>query len=167
MKRSLSALLALPVLLSTGFSASSVTAAAPAGQVQKVIRVVRQMIPVPINAQSVLCSAADYQEPMLKILIPALAPLTLLNHRNTRAGAPCVAAGACTETLNPDTILKGGSGTDTVPVEIIDVQTLTPVPAQNLCTVTLTEMVRLTIRGLPFVHVRSTSLGNRVLEDCQ
>src|SRR4051812_31780390 len=46
-------------------------------------------VSTPLNALTVKCSAADYSGPMLKVLVPGLADITVLNHRNSREGAPC------------------------------------------------------------------------------
>lgn len=121
-------------------------------------------VSVELNARTVKCSAADYSMPMLKVLVPALAELTLLNHRNTREGAPCVAAGQCGE-LSPRDILGAGEGTERVPVRVV----LRKVAEQDGdgCQVTLVETVATTIRGVAFFHERRHDLAERVAEDCR
>src|SRR5262249_16938805 len=60
---------------------------------EEVVHQTTTPVEVALNEQTVLCSHADYSALYLKVLIPKLASLTLLNHQNAGAGAPCVAAG--------------------------------------------------------------------------
>lgn len=90
-----------------------------------------------LTPESVICSHADYSSTFLKVLIPQLAAITLLDHQNTDAGAPCVAAGE--DEIDHD--------------------------AQT-CATTLIERVDVVIRGVPFVHERYASLGTRPYGDC-
>jgi hypothetical protein len=122
------------------------------------------VIETPINAQTVKCSQADYSIPMLKVLVPGLADLTVLNHRNNGEGAPCVAAGPC-ETMNPGQILKDGSGVDAIKVRV----TLHKETAIDgaVCRVTVIERVSTTIRGVPFFHEQAHEVAERTPADCR
>jgi hypothetical protein len=122
-------------------------------------------VDVDLNAATVKCSAADYSMPMLKVLVPGLAELTVLNHRNTREGAPCIAAGRCTETVGPQTILKGGEGSERVPVRVV-LKKIAAVDG-DACHVTLVETVTTSIRGVPFFHERSQDVADRAAADCR
>ncbi len=117
-----------------------------------------------LNAQTVKCSRADYSEPMLKVLVPALADLTVLNHRNTREGAPCVSAGACGE-RGPQDILKTGEGVDAIKVRVI-LRKETAMEGE-ICRVTLIETVATTIRGVTFSHERAQAVAERTAADCR
>jgi hypothetical protein len=121
-------------------------------------------VDVVLNKKTVKCSAADYQAPMLKVLIPALAELTVLNHRNTAEGAPCVSAGRCFE-MGPETILGGGEGTERVPVRVVLRKVATRDAAA--CRVELIESVSTPIRGTEFFHERRQVVAGRVNEDCR
>jgi hypothetical protein len=122
-------------------------------------------VDVDLNAKTVKCSAADYSGPMLKVLVPGLADLTVLNHRNTREGAPCVAAGRCGEDLGPESILKAGDGIERIPVRVV-LQKVTSIEGE-VCHVALVETVTTTIRGLPFFHERRQEVADRSAADCR
>lgn len=121
-------------------------------------------VSVDLNAKTVKCSAQDYSMPMLKVLVPALADLTLLNHRNTREGAPCVAAGQCGK-FKPSDILASGEGTEQIPVRVV-LRKLAEVDGEG-CRVTLIETVATKIRGISFFHERRHELAERVADDCR
>ncbi|HEX4922832.1 MAG TPA: hypothetical protein VFV50_02065 [Bdellovibrionales bacterium] len=134
---------------------------------EKVIRLIRTNVPVALNKTTVKCSRADYAVPELKVLIPALAELTVMNHRNFQEGAPCVRAGECSAQLSPQLILAQGEGNIMAPTEIKLVQQLRPDVKNQVCRVTLVETVRVMIRGVAFDHTRHAEAGDRVLEDCR
>lgn len=168
----MAAALAVPAAAAGGeaaFAAAvSGTVAGPAAQPQLEGSVVSDRttdVNVDLNAKTVKCSAADYSMPMLKVLIPGLADLTVLNHRNTREGAPCVAAGRCGEELGPDSILKSGEGVENVPVRVV-LKKVVAVEGQ-VCHVTLVETVTTTIRGLSFFHERRQGVADRTAADCR
>ncbi len=122
-------------------------------------------VEVALNAKSVKCSAADYSMPMLKVLVPGLADLTVLNHRNTREGAPCIAAGRCGENLGPQTILGAGEGTETIPVRVV-LKKIASIDGE-LCHVTLVETVTTKVRGVAFFHERTQAVADRAAADCR
>jgi hypothetical protein len=102
---------------------------------------------------------------MLKVLVPGLADLTILNHRNSREGAPCIAAGRCTQGMGPGTILAGGEGSVTVPVRV-QLKKIAQVDGE-VCHVTLVETVTTKIRGVPFFHERTQEVADRAAADCR
>ena len=121
-------------------------------------------VSVELNARTVKCSAADYSEPMLKVLVPGLAELTVLNHRNAREGAPCVAAGRC-GAVGPQDILRAGEGAERVPIRVIlrkDAEL-----EGGVCHVSLVETVTAVIRGVPFYHERRQAVADRNPADCR
>ncbi len=122
-------------------------------------------VSTPLNALTVKCSAADYSGPMLKVLVPGLADLTVLNHRNTREGAPCVAAGRCGAGLGPQNILKDGAGVDEIKIRVI-LRKETAIEGE-VCHVSLIETVATTIRGLEFQHERVQEVAERAAADCK
>ena len=121
-------------------------------------------VSTPLNALTVKCSAADYSGPMLKVLVPGLADLTVLNHRNTREGAPCVAAGRC-GAIGPKDILKGGEGVDQIKIRVI-LRKETAIEGE-VCRVSLIETVATTIRGVEFHHERVQEVAERAAADCR
>ena len=48
---------------------------------------------VDISTTKLKLSRADYSSPFVKVLVPELADVTILDHRNTNEGAPCMATG--------------------------------------------------------------------------
>jgi hypothetical protein len=121
-------------------------------------------VSVALNAKTVKCSAADYSGPMLKVLIPALGDLTVLNHRNTREGAPCVSAGSC-GALGPRDILKTGEGVDRIKVRVT-LRKETAIEGE-VCHVSLIESVSTVIRGTAFRHERVQEVAERTAADCR
>ena len=122
------------------------------------------VVSVELNPRTVKCSAADYSAPMLKVLVPALAELTILNHRNFREGAPCVAAGRCGE-VDPEDILRFGEGVEQIPMRVILKKTTEQ--DGELCRVSLVETVTTVIRGVPFFHERRQAVEDRAGDDCR
>lgn len=119
-----------------------------------------------LDSSTVLCSAADYGALFLKVLIPELAPLTLLDHQNTGAGAPCVAAGPCEPGNMPNDIIDADYPTAQAAINVKAIRVDQADPAAQTCTTSLREEVAVTIRGVPFTHVRHASLGERPFSDC-
>ena len=139
---------------------------AKAGRTKADLAIVRDLtttVRAELNSKTVKCSAADYSGPMLKVLVPALADLTVLNHRNTREGAPCVAAGRCGE-VNPEDILKAGPGADDIKVRVI-LRKETSIEGE-VCHVALIETVATVIRGVTFRHERRQDVADRAASDC-
>jgi len=124
---------------------------------------------VELNATTVLCSQADYSARFLKILIPQLADVTFLDHRNFGAGAPCVAAGQCAPfgDHTPEEIIDLLKPSETIEVKVVATRVLTKDNQEKTCNVSLKEEIFTTVRGVPFYHLRSTSLLDRSFEDCR
>lgn len=123
-------------------------------------------VPVDLNAATVKCSVQGYSMPMLKILVPDLAQITVLNHRNVSEGAPCIAAGRCQNgKLGPQDILKSGEGVVRVPVRVV--LTKNARLDGEVCRVSLTEKVYATIRGVAFYHERFQEVAERSAADCR
>ncbi len=121
---------------------------------------------IALNAGTVLCSAADYGKPFLKVLIPELAAITLLDHQNIGAGAPCVAAGTCTTGKEPETILDPAKPTEPVTITVQAFRQDSIEHDAQTCTTFLLERVQVTIRGTAFTHERFAALGSRPYADC-
>ena len=121
-----------------------------------------------LTPDTVICSHADYSANFLKVLIPQLASITLLDHQNTDAGAPCVAAGQCAPfgDHSPDEILDEADTSETVDIRVRATRQDEIDHDAQSCTTTLIERVDLEIRGVPFAHQRELSLGSRPYGDC-
>ena len=130
-----------------------------------VIQDTTRAMKVQLNQQTVLCSAADYGAMFLKILIPDLAEVTVLDHRNIGAGAPCVAAGMCRTDNMPADILDVDRPSEVVPVRVVLTKTATL--NKDVCTIRLVETLEIPIRGKVFTHRRSINVGKRNAEDCR
>jgi hypothetical protein len=121
-----------------------------------------------LTPETVICSHADYSASFLKVLIPELASITLLDHQNTDAGAPCVAAGECAPFGDhaPSDILDEADTTETVDIKVLATRLDEIDHDARTCTTTLRERIDLEIRGVPFAHERYASLGSRPYGDC-
>jgi hypothetical protein len=121
-----------------------------------------------LNDKTVLCSAADYSGLFLKVLIPKLAALTLLDHQNIGAGAPCVAAGACAPIgeHSPQNIIDPQKPLETVDITVRATRVNDIYHKDKKCFTSLSEDVSLTIRGIAFFHNRFAALGERPYNDC-
>lgn len=124
-------------------------------------------VDVQLNDTTVLCSHADYAGDFLKILVPQLAGLTVIDHRNFNAGAPCVAAGECVEGNMPADILGASTRpSDVVPITITLTRVTVGDDAEPSCYVSLEESIEMPIRGKVFRHVRTAEIGQRLFSDC-
>jgi MYXO-CTERM domain-containing protein len=123
-------------------------------------------VEIDLNASTVLCSSADYGALFLKIGIPKLAALTLLDHQNIGAGAPCVSAGACYPGHEPADILDPSKPTETVAINVKAFRLDEADAAAQTCTTTLIERVHVNVRGFDFLHERQAPLGSRPFADC-
>ena len=121
---------------------------------------------IQLNTETVLCSAADYSGLHLKVLIPKLASLTLLDHQNTGAGAPCVAAGACGPGRMPADVIDPNKPSETVTLNVTAVRRDETDTEAMTCETELVERVNVTIRGFEFKHERSSWIASRPFSDC-
>ncbi|HTL32727.1 MAG TPA: MYXO-CTERM sorting domain-containing protein [Kofleriaceae bacterium] len=119
-----------------------------------------------LDSTTVLCSSADYGALFLKVLIPDLARLTLLDHQNIGAGAPCVASGQCKPGNMPANIIVAGDPIERVDVNVKEVRLDEADSVAMTCNTTLIEKVQVTIRGIQFFHQRELPLGSRPFSDC-
>jgi MYXO-CTERM domain-containing protein len=121
-----------------------------------------------LTPETVICSHADYSANFLKVLIPQLAGITLLDHQNTDAGAPCVAAGECAPFGDhaPDDILDEADTSETVDIRVRATRMEEIDHDAETCTTSLRERIDLEIRGVRFAHERYAALGSRPYGDC-
>jgi hypothetical protein len=119
---------------------------------------------VDISAENVKLSRADYSVPVVKVLIPELADVTILDHRNTGEGAPCMAT---YDTNVPEDVVQGTPEVIQVEFEITLIKNTYPNEANGTCSVFLREHIEGTIRGHKFVHLQEVLIGERHLDDCR
>jgi hypothetical protein len=163
MKRQKTAL--FPIFILVFATATAVAQQNPTAR--KIIREIHIKLPVDLNTATVKCSAQGYSMPELKTLVPALAQVTILNHRNPGEGAPCITAGECTDQLNPEKLLAAGSGPTAVPAAIRLSEELIADQTNNVCHVVLHEDVKAIINGVLFSHSRQLASQDRTLADCR
>jgi hypothetical protein len=155
------------------FTAQNAGAAASDYEVREtIVHVTHNTLQVDLNEKTVICSRADYSMPMLKVLIPGLSGITLLNHQNFGAGAPCVTTGQSCQSFGrgsstaPADILQGQNGVEPVEVVVTETRLETINHIEKTCTVRLREHVETVIRGKRLFHDRENELAARRYEDC-
>jgi uncharacterized protein (TIGR03382 family) len=154
-------------LVSLGLLAGSATVASAFPTYEEtLIHDTTTSVEIALNADTVLCSAADYGALYLKVGLPELAKLTLLDHQNIGAGAPCVAAGICTAGNRPEDIIDPAHPTETVQINVKAFRADEADAVADTCSTFLVERVAVTIRGVEFTHERQAPLGSRQFADC-
>jgi hypothetical protein len=119
---------------------------------------------VDISTARVKLSRAGYSVPLVKVLVPGLADVTLLNHRNEGEGAPCLAT---YETHDPAAVIQDHPAVEQVPFTVTLTKRLVANQFEQKCRVGLIETVNGKIRGFEFVHSRFQAIGERKPEDCR
>ncbi len=121
-------------------------------------------VSVDISETSLRHSRSGYSAELVKILIPGLADVTLLDHRNSGEAAPCMAT---YETNNIVDIVQNNPVIESLPMKI----TLSKIPIinneENICEIMLIELVESKIRGFRFIHSREQVIASRSVEDCR
>lgn len=151
--------------LGLGLGAPAIAAAATVS-VETLVHETTTTVEITLDDSTVLCSSAEYGQEFLKILIPELAKLTLLDHQNAGAGAPCVAAGVCAPGNAPSDILDPAQPKETVAIQVTAVRLDESDADAQLCDTYLIERVKIDVRGVEFTHERGIALGSRPFADC-
>lgn len=124
-------------------------------------------LPVDLSTAGIRLSKAGYSSPTVKVLIPELAEVTVLNHRNEGETAPCLAT---FQAILVEEVVQGNPETLQVPTSIKLEKIFGVVEQENgekICEVRLMETVTATIRGFDFSHVRFGDLPSRHVDDCK
>lgn len=121
-------------------------------------------LPVDVSSTRIHLSRAGYSMDVVKVLIPELADVTFLNHRNNSAGAPCMST---YETFEPNDVIQGNPSVEQVNFTIKLSKYLYQDTENKVCKVQLVETVSGKIRGFNFGHTLSTDMPDRHLEDCK
>ncbi|MBI4041200.1 MAG: hypothetical protein HY390_04970 [Deltaproteobacteria bacterium] len=119
---------------------------------------------VDISTAKLKLSRADYVSPVVKVLVPELADVTILDHRNTGEGAPCLAT---YETESPSDVIQSNPQVEKIKFDITLKKSVRLNPEGTACVVHLSEEVDGVIRGFQFVHDRSLFVGERHIDDCR
>ncbi len=153
-------------LVLLGLTTTAATATAASVVRETVVHNTTTSTEIALSADTVLCSSADYGALFLKVLIPKLAEITLLDHQNLGAGAPCVASGMCKPGNRPSDIIDASRPTEVVDVTVQAVRIDEIDSDAQTCTTLLREHVDVKIRNIAFQHERFASLGTRPYSDC-
>ncbi|MBP7844596.1 MAG: hypothetical protein KA116_07255 [Proteobacteria bacterium] len=119
---------------------------------------------VAIDHLNLKFSRAGYSLPVVKVLLPSLADVTILDHRNFREKAPCLAS---FDAQTPEEVIQDRVGVEAVDFTIKLNKILNPDSEKKTCIVTLEETVEGKIRGFKFEHQRYLSVGQRNINDCR
>lgn len=122
-------------------------------------------LPVDISSTRIIMSNAGYgQIEVLKVIVPELADVTFLNHRNPTAGGPCLAT---YETSSVDDIIQNNPSVERVRFKISLSKSTYADTTNKKCYVTMTETVTGKIRGFEFNHTVNQTMPERKIEDCR
>lgn len=119
---------------------------------------------VEISPTNLKWSEADYSSPVVKVLVPELADVTILDHRNAGEGAPCLAT---YEARSPEDVIQNNPSVEKIDFQITLQKKLSPNLESQTCDVELIESIEGKIRGFKFVHDRHLSVGSRHIDDCR
>lgn len=142
-----------------------------AQRTERVLKDVTTPITIEVTEKNVRCSAVGYGLSELKLNIPSLRWLAVLDHSNAENLGPCVTAGACS---NPDLNREGRepmdiivSGDDRVHTDVRVILTEVFSKSGGKCFRSLEERVELNVRGVPFTHLVTESIGTLPVEECK
>lgn len=118
-------------------------------------------LPVDLSTTKLKFTDLGYSVPLVKVIIPQMAEVTLLNHRNVGEDGPCLFT---YDTFQVDDVLQDRP-------EVIDTEFNITLKksffiSDDVCKVTLTEEIEADIRGFLFQHSLSTAMPDRVAADC-
>lgn len=129
---------------------------------QTVINERTVVLPVDINSTRLKFTSLGYSSSLVKIIVPELAAVTILNHRNIGEDGPCLFTYG---TRLIDDVLQDRP-------EVVDTEFTITLTKQawvsgEKCHVELSETVTADIRGFFFQHQVVHEMPSRVLEDCK
>lgn len=162
------------LLLASLLNISQAQAARPEQETKEtIVHRTTTVVDVDLNEKTVVCSRADYAMPMLKVLIPQLDDITLLEHQNFGATAPCVTTGETCflgsrsgKGASPDDILQGNPQVVKANVTVTEKRIEYRDNKEETCLVELVETVETEIRGKKLFHERRQSLPGRTFGRC-
>ncbi|OGQ16945.1 MAG: hypothetical protein A3B70_01545 [Deltaproteobacteria bacterium RIFCSPHIGHO2_02_FULL_40_11] len=119
---------------------------------------------VDISTTTLRLSRADYASPLVKVLVPDLADVTILDHRNTGEGAPCLAT---FDTMFPNDVIQDNPQVEKIKFDIVLKKEVQLNSEGTACMVHLLESVHGRIRGFQFEHYQALFVGERHIDDCR
>ena len=119
---------------------------------------------VDISTAKLKLSQSDYASPVVKVLVPNLADVSILDHRNTGEGAPCLAT---YDTLSPEDVIQNNPTTEKIDFTIELIKNVIPNTKEKTCDVFMVETVNGLIRGFQFNHYKQIHVGTRHIDDCR
>jgi hypothetical protein len=126
-----------------------------------VVHTSKTMLDVKLDATTVSCAGGE-----LKVAVPKLGALTLMNHDDFSVGATALSAGPCAPGRMPIDIINAADPVDGVEIVVKAVrQDHVDTMAQD-CTTYLVERAEATIRGVAFSSEGSSWLGYREVNQC-
>lgn len=129
---------------------------------QTILSTKKVNLPVNIDQSNMKLSRAGYSADVLKVFIPALADITILDHRNENSGAPCMST---YETDIAEDVIQGRPGVENIDFDVV----LTKYTYLNgtVCKVSMDETITAKIRGFNFSHSQSVEMPDRHADDCR
>ena len=121
-------------------------------------------LPVDISTTQLFLSRAGYSMEVVKVLLPELAAVTFLNHRNNSAGAPCMST---YETYDPSEIIQNNPAVGQIEFSIKLTKDTYVDEERKVCVVSMRENISGKIRGFNFQHELSINLPERHVDDCK
>ncbi len=121
-------------------------------------------LPVDISTSRLHLSRAGYSMAVVKVLIPELAEVTFLNHRNNSAGAPCMST---YDTFNPHDVIQNNPAVEQIKFTIKLIKYTQLDEENKVCLVTMSESISGKIRGFDFNHQLEVAMPNRHVDDCK
>ncbi len=119
-------------------------------------------LPVNIDESNMKLSRAGYSSDVLKVFIPALADVTILDHRNENSGAPCMST---YEAFVAEDVIQGRPGVENIEFTI-ELTKWTHLDGDT-CKVQMAETITANIRGFNFSHNKNQILPDRHKDDCR
>jgi hypothetical protein len=144
----------LPSLLVLAIATPALAQSQPES-VTQVLKDDTTFVALALNDKTVFCTQFGYGEPELKVSVPDLDWLAHFDHRVVGELLPCMAAGPCSENLQPGNIIDPTAPITRVPVRVVLKASYVIDHTQKTCERTLQEEVHSVIRDRRFTHGRT------------
>jgi len=151
------------VILMTALLTSASFAQNASNVVSKIVSEKVVTLPVDISKAKLKFTNIGYgQTYFVKIIVPELAAQTIMNHRNVGEDGPCLFT---RDTSNLEDVIQNNPSSEQADFKIKLTKTGF-VDKEGVCKLDLKEEVSVELRGFHFQHMRTTSLPDRIAEDC-
>lgn len=130
----------------------------------KTMSIKEVVLPVDINTAKIKWTSLGYgNNYLVKVIVPAIAGVTVLNHRNIGEDGPCLFTYG---TSKVDDVVQGNPETIDVSFTITLEKFLRPSGDGDKCNVTMSETLVGYIRGFRFMHTETHIMPSRHINDC-